>query len=215
VGGAVRPQTLPGGPPAGSTVDAMRLRLGRARLLGGLVGAWQQAKGGDAWWAAGRRAGQGRSASSPDRGSTRPADAPAGRSPTTPFRAPRRPATGAAGRAASTAGRSTATATCSTWSTAPGRWWRSWIGCGGSGGRASAAVRGQECGHGVDGWQACRGEQLGWRHAVMDLLPGPAGPTPLATGGPDPLREVIWFGPTLTGGPASSPPVWPCAAGSP
>jgi hypothetical protein len=39
-----------------------------------------QAKGGgDAWWAAGRRAGPGSSASSPDRGSTRPIDAPAGR----------------------------------------------------------------------------------------------------------------------------------------
>src|SRR5512132_3521687 len=132
VGGVVRPQTLPGGPPAGEYggARAMRLRLGRARLLGGLVGAWQQAKGGDAWWAAGRRAGQGRSASSPDRGSTRPADAPAGRSPTIPVRAPRRPATGAAGRAASTAGRSTATATCSTWSTAPGRWRRSSTGSG-------------------------------------------------------------------------------------
>jgi len=94
-----------------------------------------QAKGGDAWWAAGRRAGPGRSASSPGRGSARAADAPAGRSPTTPVRAPRRPATGAAGRAASTAGRSTATATCSTWSTAPGRWRRSFAGCGGPRGR--------------------------------------------------------------------------------
>ena len=89
-----------------------------------------QAKGGDGWWAAGRRAGPGRSASRPDRGSTRAAGAPAGPGPMTRVRAPRRPATGAAGRAASTAGRSTATATCSMWSTAPGRWRRSWTGCG-------------------------------------------------------------------------------------
>ena len=113
-----------------------------------------QAKGGDGSRAARQRAGRGRSASRPARGSTRATDAPAGPGPTTPVRAPRRPATGAAGRAASTAGRSTATATCSTWSTAPGRWRRSWTGCGGSGGRASAAVRGQGCGHGVNGWQA-------------------------------------------------------------
>jgi hypothetical protein len=161
---------------------AMRLRLGRGCLPAGLVGAWQQAKGGDAWWAAGRRAGPGRSASSPDRGSARATDAAAGPGPTTPDRAPRRPATGAAGRAAFTAGHSTATATCSTWSTAPGRWWRSWTGCGGSGGRASAALRGQGYGHGVDGWRAPpRGAARVWRHGgrlrVMDLLPGPAGPT--------------------------------------
>jgi len=142
----VGPRPCPAGPTAGEYG-------GRAPCNSGLVGAWQQAKGGDAWWAAGRRAGPGSSASSPDRGSTRAADAPAGRSPTTPVRAPRRPATGAAGRAAFTAGRSIATATCSTWSTAPGRWWRSWTGCGGSGGRASAAVRGRGCGHGVDGWR--------------------------------------------------------------
>jgi hypothetical protein len=35
-------------PLPGSTV-ATRLRPGRARLLGGLVGAWHQAKGGDGW----------------------------------------------------------------------------------------------------------------------------------------------------------------------
>jgi hypothetical protein len=55
-----------------------------------------------------------------------------------------------------------------------------------------------------------RREQLGWRHAarltVMDLLPGPAGPPRrwrwVAA---DPLRWVIWFGPTPTGGRANSP----------
>jgi hypothetical protein len=130
------PRRCPAGPTAGEYGGrAMRLRLGRVRLLGGLVGAWQQAKGGDAWWAARRRAGPGRSASRPDRGSARAAGAPAGPGSMTPVRAPRRPATGAAGRAASTAGRSTATATCSTWSTAPGRWRRSSTGCGGPRGR--------------------------------------------------------------------------------
>ena len=54
----------------------------------------------------------------------------AGPSPTTPVRAPPRPATGAVRPAASEAGRSTATATCSIWSTAPGRWRRSCTGCG-------------------------------------------------------------------------------------
>jgi len=149
-------------PPPGTTVGAP-CGSGLA-VPAGLVG-WSessnQAKGGDAWWAAGGRAGPGRSASSPERGSTRAADAPAGRSPTIPDRAPHRPATGAAGRAAFTAGRSTATATYSTWSTAPGRWRRSWTGCGGSGGRASAAMRGQGCGHGVDAGRRGRGEQLG------------------------------------------------------
>ena len=42
---ASRPRPCPAGPPAGSTVEAMRLRLGRARLLGGLVGAWQPGQG--------------------------------------------------------------------------------------------------------------------------------------------------------------------------
>jgi hypothetical protein len=152
VGGVVRPRPCPAGPTAGEYGGrAMRLRLGRACLLAEVVGAWQQAKGGDAWWTAGRRAGPGRSASSPERGSARATAAPAGPGPMTPVHAPRRPATGAAGRAASTAGRSTATATCSTWSTAAGRWWRSSTGSGGSGGRASAALRGMGCGHGVDG----------------------------------------------------------------
>jgi hypothetical protein len=123
-------------PPPGSTVGApCGSGFGRARLLVGWSEPGNQAKGGDAWWAAGRRAGRGRSASSPDRGSARAADAPAGPGATTPVRAPRRPATGAAGRAASTAGRSTATATCSIWSTAPGRWRRSSTGCGGPRGR--------------------------------------------------------------------------------
>jgi hypothetical protein len=183
VGGVVRSQTVSGGP------HRRGLRWGRhAAPAWPCPPAWRvgrslanQAKGGDAWWAAGRRAGPGRSACSPDRGSTRAADAPAGRSPTIPVRAPHRPATGAAGRAASTAGRSIATATCSTWSTAPGRWRRSWTGCGGSGGPASAAMRGQGCGHGVDAGRRGRGEQLGWRHAVryavMDLLPGQQDPT--------------------------------------
>jgi hypothetical protein len=151
------PDLIRRAPPPGSTVSApcgFGLVVPVSLLIVEVVGAWQQAKGGDAWWAAGRRAGPGRSASSPDRGSTRAADAPAGRNPTTPVHAPHKPATGAAGRAASTAGRSTATATCSTWSTAPGRWRRSWTGCGGSGGRAGAEMRGQGCGHGVDGWQA-------------------------------------------------------------
>src|SRR6266511_237523 len=76
------PRPCPAGPTAGEYGGrAMRLRRGHARLLGGLVGAWQQAKGGDAWWAAGRRAGPGRSASSPDRGSTRATDASAGPGP--------------------------------------------------------------------------------------------------------------------------------------
>jgi hypothetical protein len=170
-----------------------------------------QAKGGDAWWAAGRRAGPGRSASSPAQGSTRAADAPAGRSPTTPVRAPHRPATGAAWRAVSTAGRSTATATCSTWSTAPGRWWRSWTGCGGSGGRASAALRGQGCGHGGDGWQA---PPQGAARLAACCPPHGDGSTARASRTPasggdgvaaDPLRKVIWFGPTPTGGRANSP----------
>jgi len=155
-GSAAAPRPLSGRPYRRGSTVGVPCGSGSA-VLAGLVG-WSepgnQAKGGDAWWAAGRRAGPGRSASRPDRGSARAAAAPAGRSPTTPVRAPRRPATGAAGRAASTAGRSTATATCSTWSTAPGRWRRSWTGCGGSGGRASAALPGQGCGHGVDGWRA-------------------------------------------------------------
>jgi len=42
------PRPCPAGPTGGEYGGtAMRLRLGRARLLGGLVGAWQQAKGGD------------------------------------------------------------------------------------------------------------------------------------------------------------------------
>ena len=117
--------------PAGSTVEP---RCGSGLAVPADSVGWlepgNQAKGGEASCAAGRRAGPGRSPSRPDRGSTRPTDAPAGRSPTTPVRAPRRPATGAAGRAASTAGRSTTTATCNTWSTAPGQWRRSWTGCG-------------------------------------------------------------------------------------
>jgi hypothetical protein len=173
VGGVVRPRPCPAGPTAGEYGGrAMRLRLGRACLLAEVVGAWQQAKGGDAWWTAGRRAGPGRSASSPERGSARATAAPAGPGPMTPVHAPRRPATGAAGRAASTAGRSTATATCSTWSTAAGRWWRSSTGSGGSGGRASAALRGMGCGHGVDGLAgAAVGSSSGlaprWRPQVM------------------------------------------------
>jgi hypothetical protein len=188
-GSPAGPRPCPAGPPPGSTVGAMRLRLGRSRLPAGLVGAWQQAKGGDAWWAAGRRASPGRSASRPDRGSTRAAATPAGRSPTTPVRAPRRPATGAAGRAASTAGRSTATANCSTWSTAPGRWRRSWTGCGGSGGRASAALPGQGCGHGVDGWQASpRGAARLAPRGDGSTARASRTPPSVATGGPDPLR---------------------------
>ena len=111
-------------------------------------------------------AGPGRSAFSPDRGSTRPTDAAAGRSPTTPVRAPRRPAIGAAGRAASMGGRSTATATCSTWSTAPGRWRWSWTGCGGSGGRASAAPSEQQRAMTLPAGRRCRGAPLGWCHAA-------------------------------------------------
>jgi hypothetical protein len=38
------------------------------------------------------------------------------------------------------------------------------------GGTARDAAR-----HDGDGWRG-RGEQLGWRHAMMELLPGPAGP---------------------------------------
>jgi hypothetical protein len=111
------PDRLRRAPPSWSTVGApcgSGLVVPVCLLIVEVVGAWQQAKGGDAWWAAGGRAGPGRSAFSPDRGSTRAAAAPAGRSPTTPVRAPHRPATGAARRAALTAGRSTATATCST-----------------------------------------------------------------------------------------------------
>jgi hypothetical protein len=184
----------------------------------GLVGwseSGNQAKGGDAWWAAGGRAGPGRSASSPDRGSTRAAAAPAGRNPTTPVHAPHKPATGAAGRAASTAGRSTATATCSTWSTAPGRWWRSWTGCGGSGGRASAALRGQGCGHGVDGWQAPP-------RGAARLAPRGDGSTarasrPHAGGdGWPPTRSGRCSGcsPTPTVGPANSPRYGPARRGA-
>jgi hypothetical protein len=46
---ASRPQTLPGRPYHRGVrwVSTMRLRLGRARLLGGLVGAWQPGQGGD------------------------------------------------------------------------------------------------------------------------------------------------------------------------
>ena len=45
------PRPCPAGPTAGAYRGyAMRLRLGRARLLGGLVGARRnQAKGGDTW----------------------------------------------------------------------------------------------------------------------------------------------------------------------
>jgi hypothetical protein len=107
------PRPYPAGPPPGTTVGAP---CGSGVAMPASLVGWSessnQAKGGgDAWWAAGRRAGPGRSASSPDRGSTRATDAPAGRSPTIRVGAPRRPAIGAAGRAASTAGRSTATAT--------------------------------------------------------------------------------------------------------
>jgi hypothetical protein len=199
---------------------------GRAPCGSGLVvpacsvgwsGPGYQAKGGDAWWAAGRCAGPGRSASSPERGSTRPAGAAASPGPTTPVRAPRRPATGAAGRAASTAGRPTATATCRTWSTAPA-----------AGGGTQPAVVGQgdgqapHCQEGGWPWaltagRLCRRGQLGWRHAarltVMDLLPGPAGPTSVATGGPDPLRSVIWVQPDSDRRPSGLAPCRPARRG--
>ena len=84
-------------PPPGSTVGlpcGSGLAFAPACWVGG---AWQQAKGGDAWWAARRRAGPGRSASRPDRGSTRAAGAPAGPGPVTPVRAPGRPETGLPG----------------------------------------------------------------------------------------------------------------------
>jgi hypothetical protein len=178
-----------------------------------------QAKGGDAWWAAGRRAGPGRSASSPAQGSTRAADAPAGRSPTTPVRAPHRPATGAAWRAASTAGRSTATATCSTWSTAPGRWWRSWTGCGGSGGRASAALRGQGCGHGGDGWQAppqgaARLAACCPPHGDGSTARASRTPASVAMGGrrPAPVGDLVRPDPDRR--PSELAPGTPCAAGA-
>ena len=164
-------------PPPGSTVSARHAAPAwSCRLLAEVVGAWQQAKGGDAWWAAGGRAGPGRSASSPERGSTRAAAAPAGPGPTTPsvhpadlrlvlpgvprprsaVLQPRRPAVpGARHRAA--------------------------------GGGAGPAVVGQGDGQAphcagrgvamaVTAGGRRRGEQLGWCHAVMDRLPGPAGP---------------------------------------
>ena len=95
--------------------------------------------------------------------------------------------------AASTAGRSTATATYSTWSTAPGRWWRSWTGWGGSGGRASAALRGQGCGHGGDGWQAppqgaARLAACCPPHGDGSTARASRTPASVAMGGPDPLR---------------------------
>ena len=47
---AGRTQTCPADPTAGAYRGyAMRLRLGRARLLGGLVGARQPGQGGDRW----------------------------------------------------------------------------------------------------------------------------------------------------------------------
>jgi hypothetical protein len=181
-------------PPSGSTVTApcgSGSVVPVCVLIVGLVGAWQRAKGGDAWWAAGRRAGPGKSASSPERGSTRAAAAPAGPGPTTPVRAPRKPATGAARRAALTAGRSTATATCSTWSTAPGRWRPSSTGCGGSGGRASTALSGMGCGHDVDGWRApprgaARLAPRGNGSTARASRPPPS----VATGGPQGVGKV-------------------------
>jgi hypothetical protein len=59
-----------------------------------------------------------------------------------------------------------------------------------------------------------RGEQLGWRHAVMDLLPGPADPTPVATGGPRPAPGGALVRPDLTGGPANSPRYGPARRGA-
>jgi hypothetical protein len=102
----------------------------------------------------------------PARGLARPTDVSAGRSPTTPIRAPHRLTIGAAGRAASTAGRSTAMATCSIWSRAPGRWRRSWTGCGGSGGRAGAAPSENQRAMRWTGGRVCRRGQLGWCHAA-------------------------------------------------
>ncbi len=97
IGSPADPRPCPAGPPPGSTVGlpcGSGLAFAPACWVGG---AWQQAKGGDAWWAARRRAGPGRSASRPDRGSTRAAGAPAGPGPVTPVRAPGRPATGLPG----------------------------------------------------------------------------------------------------------------------
>jgi hypothetical protein len=55
-----------------------------------------------------------------------------------------------------------------------------------------------------------RGERLSQGHAarltVMDPLARASRTSPsVATGGPDPLRQVIWLQPDPTGGPASSP----------
>jgi hypothetical protein len=64
-------------------------------------------------------------------------------------------------------------------------------------GRASAALRGMGCGHGVAGWRAPpRGAarlRPAARLTVMDLLPGQQDP-PVGGDGAvlDPLRQVIW-----------------------
>jgi hypothetical protein len=60
---------------------AMRLRLGVGACLLGWSEPGKQAKGGDAWWAAGRRAGPGRSASRPDRAASAAGTSSAGATP--------------------------------------------------------------------------------------------------------------------------------------
>ena len=90
---------------------AMRLRLGVHDCLLSCRSLETQAKGGGACWAARRRAGPGTSASRPDRGSTKDCNCTCWPKPHDARPCTRRPATCAAGRAASTAGRSTSTAT--------------------------------------------------------------------------------------------------------
>jgi hypothetical protein len=215
VGGVVRPQPLPGRPTAREDGGrAMRLRLGVGACLLGWSEPGKQAKGGDAWWAAGRRAGPGRSASRPDRGSARATGAPAGPDPMTPVSVhpadlrlalpgvpgprpavpqPRRPAVpGARHRAA--------------------------------GGGAQPAVTGQGDGQGshcpttgaamalTAGGRRPRGAARLAPHPPSRRwidCPGQQTPPSVATGGPDPLRQVIWCSPTPTGDPASSPPASP------
>jgi hypothetical protein len=117
-------------------------------------------------------------------------------------------------RAASKGGRSTATATCGTWSTAPGRWRRSWTGCGGSGGRASAAPSEKQWAMPLPAGRRCRGAPLGWCHAaprtarsrtyypgLQDPQQGMMAATPAAGCGWKGLVAALWGRPHRLGPP--------------
>jgi hypothetical protein len=95
-----------------------------------------------------------------------------------------------------------------------------------AGGGAGPAVVGQGDGQApyCPGWGVAmavtaggrrRGEQLGWRHAVMDRLPGPAGPTVGGDGWsrPAPVGDLVQPDPDRRASELA--PVSPCAAGTP